>query len=642
MKLWRKVKNKIMKPEESAKLKKWQDKFAVADEAHRSFVNEIREYNKLYEGTRKVNGNPNSKREATKEAINVRNIAYELIESQIDSSIPMPKVIPIHPEDVELAQNIENALENQVRRLFFAEMNDQQERTTPICGGDYFHVEWDNAGGYHCTIGDLSVTTRDPEDVVPQPGVMKIEDMDYLFIKIPSTRDAVKRKYNVDVKDAKNTEIETSDKNYAVKEEIVTVIKCFYRHDGVIGLLTWCDDYVLEDFEDYQARRLWRCVKCGRVKKGDECECGSKKFEQKEENEEELVEDITLLGGDLLPAIHYEDRAVMNPVDGSTPMIDEATGLPVMEKVEVRTTIPYYKPNSMPVILRKNVSRKKSLIGVSDVKMIEDQQDAIKKIGSKLQEKILKGGSVLTKPKNLKMITTDQELKVIEVNTPSEVDMIQAKNLTPDISMDRIMMAENYEAAKSTLGITDSYQGKYDASATSGTAKQYAINQAAGRLESKRVMKNTAYAKLYELMFKFMLAYADQPIPLSRKNSDGNYEFSHFDRYAFLKKDANGELYWNDEFLFMVDTTSKSMMNREALWQMIDLKYQAGAFGQIGLPETSLTYWTFLAENDYPGAEKMRDIFQQKVDQEKQQQALLAQMQMMQQGGGMPGAMPQM
>ena len=46
------------------------------------------------------------------------------------------------------------------------------------------------------------------------------------------------------------------------------------------------------------------------------------------------------------------------------------------------------------------------------------------------------------------------------------------------------------------------YQGKYDASATSGTAKQYSINQAAGRLESKRTMKNNAYSALFKMIFQ--------------------------------------------------------------------------------------------------------------------------------------------
>ena len=253
-----------------------------------------------------------------------------------------------------------------------------------------------------------------------------------------------------------------------------------------------------------------------------------------------------------------------------------------------------------------------------------------------MQEKILKGGSIVTLPHNSKITTTDEELKVVRVKNASDKALIDVLNMQADITMDRIMLETNYDWAKSTLGITDAYQGKYDSSATSGTAKQYSINQAAGRLESKRVMKNTAYAKLYEMMFKFMLAYADQPIPLSKRNADGKYEFTHFDRYKFLKKDAAGEFYWNDEFIFETDPTSTIMMNREAMWQQIDLKYQAGAFGQIGEPETLLAYWTFMAENDYPNAEHMRSIFQQKVQEQKEMQEMM----MIQ--GGVQNAVPKM
>ena len=248
----------------------------------------------------------------------------------------------------------------------------------------------------------------------------------------------------------------------------------------------------------------------------------------------------------------------------------------------------------------------------------------------------------MTLPKTVKMTTTDKELKVVFVDNPAQAQMIDVKNIQADTTQDRIMLETNYDWAKSTLGITDAYQGKYDASARSGTAKQYSINQAAGRLESKRVMKNTAYAKLYEMMFKFMLAYADQPIPLSKQDSKGVYEFSHFNRYDFLKRDEANELYWNDEFIFDVDPTSTIMMNREAMWQQIDLKYQAAAFGPIGEPETLLAYWTFMAENDYPNAESMRNLYQKKV---QEQQAMIQQQQqmaMMQQMGGATNGMPQM
>ncbi len=616
MRFWRKAMRNITNPKETRKLDKWKRRYEEAKTAYADDISSMKKFARMYDGDRAVNGNPNKAQKPTKDSINVRNITYELIESQIDSSIPMPKVIPIHKEDEELARDIETALQNEIRLLHFNELNDEQERTVPIVGGDFMHVEWDNTKGYHCTIGGISVSERHPKYVIPQPGVTDIEEMDYIFIQIPQTKSFVKTKYNVDVSDATDTEQGNNEKKKTQSEDLVTVIKCYYRHDGVIGLFTWCEDYVLEDYADYQSRRLCRCTACGRVKSGDVCECGNKKFEDKTEDKEVLIDDITLLSGEIIRArSFYEEQQV--DVDGNL-LFDDA-GAPIMGIVEEKTEIPYYKPNVIPVVLRRNVSRSGKLLGVSDVKVIEDQQDAVKKLGSKLQEKILKGGSVVTLPQGLKIETTDEELKVVRVRNANDVALITVKNMQADITIDNIMLEKNYTWAKSTLGITDSYQGKYDSSATSGTAKQYSINQAAGRLESKRVMKRTAYAKLYEMMFKFMLAYADQPIPISKKNTDGTYEFTHFDRYKFLKRDAAGELYWNDEFIFETDPTSTIMMNREAMWQQIDLKYQAGAFGRIGEPETLLTYWTFMADNDYPNAETMRKTFQQKVQEQKAQ-----------------------
>ena len=632
------MKNMIIDPKKSKKLNHWKRKYEEAKSRYSDELAKMREYENLYNGDRAVNRNPNEGfGKAKKVSINVRNIVYELIESQVDSSIPMPKVTPIHEEDGELAKIIEIALQNEIRRLHFNVLNDKSERTVPIQGGDFIHVEWDNNKGYHCTIGGISVSERHPRSVIPQPGVTEIEEMDYIFVLIPQTKDFVKRKYGVDVSQASDTEIQLkADTKRDENEDIVTVIKCYYRNsDGTIGLFSWCEEYVLEDYEDYQARRLMRCVKCGRVKTGDTCECGSTKFEEKAEEYEEIYEDIHLRDGTVINALNYQYQPMVN--EYGNPVTDE-NGNQLNEEIEVRTKIPYYKPKEIPLVLRRNVSRDSKLLGFSDVAVIEDQQDAIKKLGSKLQEKIMKGGSIVTLPVGLKVETTDKELKVVRVKTPNEASLIGVKNIQADVSQDRIMLESNYDWAKSTLGITDAYQGKYDSSATSGTAKQYSINQAAGRLESKRVMKNTAHAKIYEMMFKHMLAYADQPIPLSIKNSDGVYEYAHFNRYDFLKQDAAGEFYWDDEFIFETDPTSTIMMNREAMWQQIDLKYQAGAFGPIGEDQTLLTYWTFMEQNDYPNSAAMKKIFSDRVQQNKMMQE---QMQL-QQIGGAQNAMPVM
>jgi hypothetical protein len=117
-----------------------------------------------------------------------------------------------------------------------------------------------------------------------------------------------------------------------------------------------------------------------------------------------------------------------------------------------------------------------------------------------------------------------------------------------------------------------------------------------------------------------MLAYADQPVPLSTKKPDGTYDFKHFNRYEFLKVDESGNLYWNDEFIFEVDPTSTIMMNREAMWQQIDMKYQSGAFGPIGEPDTLLNYWTFMEKNDYPHASEIRKMFAEKMEEVRKAQ----------------------
>lgn len=619
------MKNAITKPKQTEKLVKWQNRYYEAKQKYSAEISDMKTYENLYNGSREVNRNPNKGGGvAGKKAINVRNITYELIETQVDSSIPYPKVIPIHEEDEEQAKVIEMALQNVIREIKLEKINDVSERVVPVQGGDFMHVEWDNTKGYHCTLGGISISERHPKNVIPQPGVTEIKDMDYIFVEVAQTKEFVKRKYGVDVSDAQSTDMEGKE---TVNSDIVTVIICYYRNEnGNIGMFTWCEDYVLVDYEDYQARRLERCVECGRVKVGDVCECGSKKFKEVEEEYEEITESITLLDG-----------TIVNPIAGTREIEDENGNIMVIEE---KTKIPYYKPKDIPIILRRNVSKYGKLLGVSDVAVIEDQQDAVKKIGSKMQEKILKGGSIVTLPNGAKITTDDREMKIVRVKNPSEANLIDVKNIQGDVSQDRIMLETNYDWARSSLGITDSYQGKYDSSAQSGTAKQFSINQAAGRLESKRVMKNIAYADLYEMIFKHLLAYADQPIPLSNKNNKGTYNFTHFNRYDFLKRDAAGEYYWNDEFLFETDPTSTIMMNREALWQQIDLKYQAGAFGPIGEDRTLLTFWTFMEKNDYPNSAEMKNIFAERV-REQEKQAQLAQMAQMQ-NGVINNEMPQM
>jgi len=603
----------ITNPEQTKKLNKWKTKLERARMAYSDELSSITRRDELYNGTRKVAKNPNSNRAASKLAVNVRNITYELIESQVDSSVPSPRVIPIHEEDEEAAKIIEAFLTNEMLKIHAELINDQDERTTFVQGGDFFHIEWDSSKNTHTTHGDIAITLRHPRQVIPQPGVMELEKMDYIFIQHNMSKQFIKKKYGVDVDSASVDNQYTQDGTNSYLDDIATVTQAYYRNKkGGIGLFVWCDDYVLEDMEDYQKRKLMVCAKCGKPKTGDVCECGSKKFKEETQDYETITEDIVTFG-EVIPATYEEEVPILD-LDGN-PAMNEM-GVPFMTTETRNTKIPFYKPNVLPIVLRKNVSKYNKLLGCSDVDVIQDQQDAVTKIGSKIQEKILMGGSYLKLPKGLEVETSDGEYKVVRCDQ-SNFNMIGVATTQADVGQDVTMLQQNYSYAQSALGITDAYQGKYDASARSGSAKQYSINQAAGRLESKRVMKNAAYAELYEMMFKFALAYSDTPMPISGERSDGSKEYQAFDRYKFLKRDDAGEYYWNDEFKFDVDPTSTIMTNREAMWQQIDLKLQSGAFGMVGDLQTALLYWTLMEKNGYPNAKTVKDDIQARIDEQK-------------------------
>lgn len=623
MKGLRKFMHKVAKPKETEKVHKWQRRLESASNAYSNEINKMKQLYKAYQGDRHVMGNPNTNKQATKLANNVWNIIYELTESQVDSSIPSPKVTPLHAGDENLAHIIEKMLIAEVKRLRFTKMNDFQERMTPIHGGDFFHVEWDKNGGSHCTLGELVVNRRSAMQVIPQPGMTEVEDMDYIFLQMAMTKDAVKRKYGVDVEsaDEERPELRNAEAGQAYTSDLVTVNIAYYRNDnGGIGRFTWCDSYMLEDLDDYQARIIEVCSRCGEIKDGDTCVCGSKKFQKKKQDMQPLVHDIALNDGEVIPAMISE---FVNEEDDEGNQIVDDLGLPLMKEVYRQNEIPYYKPDKYPILLRRNVSSEGDFLGFSDAEIIQDQQDIIKKLETKINEKLLKGGSFVTLPEGVSVETDGEELNVIRVNNPQQKSLIDVLSLQPDISKDRTVSESNYQHAKSVLGITDSFQGKYDSSAPSATAKQYQINQAAGRLESKRVMKNTAYSELYELMFKFLLAYADQPIEFSTKNEKGDLEFAHFDRMMFLKRDAAGELYWNDEFLFETDPTSTILTNREAMWQQADMKLQSGAFGPLAELKTLQLYWSFMEKNNYPNAGEIRSIVEARM---REQEELAAQM----------------
>ena len=628
-KMLKNTKDKLETPKD---VMKWQNKLDEARSQFEDQLSNMKTYEKYYEGDRSVQPDANLGTNPTKKATNVRNIVYELIESQVDSSIPMPRIRAIHPEDDELAKKMERFLENKVKTCGLVLMNDSVERTVPICGGSYQRVEWDVNRGLHSEIGDLKITELHPKKVIPQPGVIDFDDMDYFFIQELMTKQTVKRVYGEDVSDCQNddsNDLKEGIEGASSNSDLVTVNTAFYRNeDGGVGIFVWCDYVKLLDLEEYEARYLEKCAKCGAVMVDGKCpECGSTKSKKTKDDYEELVDAVEITIGEGKKRTIEPETITEEPMfdEMGNPVIDEY-GQPQVTIKREKKKIPYYKPNVYPVVLRKNITAQNKLLGESDVKVIMDQQDTIKKLGTQMNEKLLMGGSLVILPRNLEIQKDGEQFNIVRIDNAGDKSLIDVVNLQPNVQYDQTYLETNYSWAKSALGITDSFQGKYDASARSGTAKQYAINQAAGRLDSKRTLKNEAYSKLYEIMFKFWLAFSDSPSEITSVDKDGQPQHEQLDRKDFLRMDAAGEFYWDDEFIFETDPTSTLMQNREAMWSQIDMKLQSGAFGPVGDLETSRTYWQIMKANGYPNSSAALNDIEERIAKQKQMEAQVAQM----------------
>lgn len=629
------------KKKAQGKLPLWQERLRRNSAAMREEFEQMDKRTALYNGTREIEKTPDAKSsKAAALATGVRNIVAELMEAQVDSSFPMPKVTARRQEHEELAKTLEDFLRNETDRLPFEMLNDMDERITPIQGGDIFLVEWDSDRHTHETRGELCVSLLHPRQVIFQDGVNEINDMDFIIVQMGMSKKHVKEKYGVSVDDETESDPQSRG-GRGTAEDVVTVNFGYFRNEkGGIGRYTWVNDIELEDLEDYQARKMKRCTKCGADMTGlEKCRhCGNEKAEDYDSDEMELYEDIETRNG-VIPMM-TEEETYPEGVSESGLMMDEFGNAYEAEPIltERPTRIPRYKPDIYPIVIRKNVSSWGKALGDSDVDKIMDQQNMIKKCDSRIQEKLDKGGSIFTRSEKTEVSKTDEQLREVIFQGADEANLFGVHNLQVDTSQDQAIAEANYEQARRILGITDSYQGRPDRTATSGTAKQIAVAQSAGRLESKRIMKNAMYADLYAVMFRFLLAYSDEPRSVRHNNIDGSTTYSEFNKYDYLAQDAAGEWYWLDDFLFSVDNTSSLAGNRESMWQEIRMNLQTGAFGDPNDPETLILFWEMMAGQHYPGAAEIRE----RLEKKRQEQLAQMQMQQLPQETQMPqGAEPQ-
>lgn len=619
-----------MRVDKDNKLQFFKDLFENAKGQQSALRDDFDKWSKQYKGDLTIDG-------SDEPALTGRNITYELIESQFSSYLPSTAVTPeVYSERNDRnAKSIERLLKNKRNQLPFEKMNDIDERYSPIYGGSIWLVEWDNSIKTHNTVGDVKITCWSPSHFVGQPCIYDIDDMEYCFITFETTKEDLVRKYGVSIGVADDTESE----NGGETDETATVNVCYYKNDeDKICQYIWSGDTELQDIEDYYSRKVYVCKNCGRRK--ELCTCDKPDYELQDDEYEELDHDIVLSDGSVIPAaspVMKDGQVVMEESqqqaileDGSVAM-DEINGIMIPATVPVqvpkleRTKLPYYTPSKFPIIIRKNTSQEDSLFGQSDCEFIRPQQQAINKIESRILEKLMNAGVYPTAPEDyIGQFDNGLYKNVIKVGQ-GNYKLFGRIDLQVDLTQDISQSERLYQQSKRIMGITDSYQGQADSTAQSGKAKQIQVNQSAGRLDSKRKMKNAVYAEIDEVIFLYYLAYADEPRAMSYVDSMGRLQNAQFNRYDFIERDENGEYYYNTQYLFGTDLTGDVEQSRETIWSENRLNFQNGCYGNPQQLETLLIFWQQMERHHYPDArdmvERIRGIIEAQREQLEQQLA---------------------
>ena len=526
-----------------------------------------------------------------------KNIVFELIESEIDNDIFYPKVRSCNGR-TEPAAELEQILKSELYDPKYREYNDLQERNTYIFGGAVTLVYWDPLSRNSAAGGKLKFKAIDPRNYIPQPGVNKVEDMDYMFIIESTTKMSLANLYQLSVEDLDYCK---SDTEWNIDPDLITVKTMYYKDKyNHICRFTWSGSLVLENDDNIYSDKMFYCTNCGELKLADEDECikcHNTEFELKS----------------------VERRKIMTRI--MSEITNENTGESVTMPKETEITVTPYVPNSFPIIIRKNISTN-TLFGISDAKMIETSQKLNNSLLNKISERILKAGSIIALPKTLrnKFKVDNSELKLLYYDTPNEAQGIIVKTLQPQIGNETYLMDSAYATARQTLGITNTFQGREDNSAISSKAKSLQIQQTAGRLESKREMKKASLISLYELMFQFILAYSYEYRGYY-VTIEGREEFKVYDNRLFLvNKDEN--YFYDDEYTFDIDMSASLENDRQTMWEETRMNFSSGAYGDPQSLETLKMFWQTMYKLSYPGAKEALEYIETRLENELSRQEI--------------------
>ena len=512
---------------------------------------------------------------SSENALTVRNITYEIIESEIDPTVPVPKVdaFSYSEERERRATSIERLCSSLRERLPFEDLNDLDERYTYIYGASVWYVEWEQNEGD----GDVRLHCISPKSFFGQPGITRIEDMEYCFLTFITTKSELMRKYGISEEESALAEYEykyedTSD------SDTVKLVLCFYRDaDGDVSRFIFSGELALEDTPKLYKRKVAVCQRCNSPL--GSCTCG-----------------------------------------GASRLVDLSTEEVRLGKKSLQ--VPYYTPTSFPLVIRKNSRSEDSLYGASDCEMIRPQQQAINKVESRILQKLLRAGITPIMPEDSSVTLGNSVFGQVIKMRPGESASSYGKiDTTPDISQDIIEADRLYDQAKRVLGISDALQGLDSSNIESGYARQLKISQSASRLETKRRMKNLAYSEIYRLIFEHYLAFADSTQELSYKDGLGKVHKEEFNRHNYIEINDADTPHYSSSYLFSTEDDSESQYKREALWERNLQNLESGTLGDKSAPATLLRYWQAQERAHYPYARDNVEYFKSILENQNEKES---------------------
>ena len=607
------------------RLSEWQDKFETAWNAYDVDQFDILEL--LYLGTKQTSKNiNNTSSDPIKLTNNVARVAFEYVESQISTSINKPIIRSKRDGFTFAAKMIQDKIINDMDELGYDRYLDLNERNTIIHGISGILMNWDYRKVGIDYIGEKEIVNLHAKKIIPQPSVYHLQEMDYFFIVTSVTKKYVQEKYGVSV-DSEEEEypevnylqdyITNRNKDYQFNtdplDDKVNEIVCFYKDDdGDICKFTYVGDTVVEDLPKYYYPRIMICKKCQteNAYNAKECQkCKSKSLRNEAKMTETIMEDM-----ELRPLVLTESRFEV--------VTDEQTGEKRVEQVDEKeiierkipkgTEVSMFAPKMYPVAIRLNIPTNFEFKGQSDVEIIQDQQESIKKIISKIEEEILGSGSVIGVPENIRYKPSNETYRVVR-GKPQDINQINVSTLESNIQQ----KVQYFELMKSivadTLGIPPAFQGKYDPSAKSGIAKEIQVQQAAGRLDSKFNNKRIFFEELYRIMFYFDLAFTNEPRPYIKRSLDSGYENNYFNKYEFLMQDKQGDWVYNTDFVIKADNNNTLPQDNIFLYNQAVQLLQMQAIDLM-------QFWEILDEVNFPMANKfLESLKKQQEEQEAMQ-----------------------